>query len=231
MDDSSSSLRVERTAKTLRELSLDKMRDAILGFRFKPGERLVERTLCESLGVSRTVVREVLRHLETEGLVEVIPQQGPAVARTDTAAAEQIYEIRSLLEPMAAEASARLATKQDIARLEKALADIKAAYAAEDSASVLRHSTQFYDALFESAGKLIALTFVKSLNARISHLRALTISSSRRNITGVRELKRIIDAIKKRDSEEARQASFEHVINARDIARRMLQADPDAPKA
>ncbi len=64
-----SSLRIDRNQKTLRELTLEKMRDAIIGQYFLPGQRLVERTLCDELGVSRTIVREVLRHLETEGLV------------------------------------------------------------------------------------------------------------------------------------------------------------------
>ncbi|MBN9065435.1 MAG: GntR family transcriptional regulator, partial [Rhizobiales bacterium] len=61
---SESAIRVERPAKTLRELALDKVRDAIISGYFKPGERLVERDLCAQLGVSRTIVREVLRHLE-----------------------------------------------------------------------------------------------------------------------------------------------------------------------
>src|SRR5438067_10611348 len=91
-------LRVDRTTKSLRELTLEKLRDAILDFRFQPGERLVERTLCDRLGVSRTVVREVLRHLEAEGLVETIQNQGPAVTRPDPASAAQVYEIRALLE-------------------------------------------------------------------------------------------------------------------------------------
>src|SRR5215510_13767336 len=102
-------LRVERSAKTLRGLVLEKMRDAILEFRLRPGERLVERTLCDRLGVSRTVVREVLRHLEAEGIVENIPHQGPAVARPDPAKAAQIYEIRALLEAEAARACAQRA--------------------------------------------------------------------------------------------------------------------------
>ncbi|MBI3145489.1 MAG: GntR family transcriptional regulator, partial [Pseudogulbenkiania sp.] len=98
----SSSLKIDRSVKTLRELTLEKMRDAILSAYFKPGERLVERALCEELGVSRSIVREVLRHLETEGLVESIPHQGPVVATLDADKAAQIYEIRALLEGHAA---------------------------------------------------------------------------------------------------------------------------------
>src|SRR5215467_4635318 len=71
-------LRVDRSTKTLRERTVERLRDAILNFQFKAGERLVERSLCEKLGVSRTVVREALRQLEAEGLVENLPQHGPA---------------------------------------------------------------------------------------------------------------------------------------------------------
>lgn len=73
----SSSLKIDRSVKTLRELTLEKMRDAILSAYFKPGERLVERSLCEELGVSRSIVREVLRHLETRtGRVDPAPGPG-----------------------------------------------------------------------------------------------------------------------------------------------------------
>src|SRR4051794_9696690 len=89
-------LRVDRSTKTLRERTVERLRDAILNFQFKAGERLVERSLCERLGVSRTVVREALRHLESEGLVEVLPQQGPAVTKPDSSQAAQVYEIRAL---------------------------------------------------------------------------------------------------------------------------------------
>ena len=70
------------------------------------GRTLVERTLCDQLGVSRSVVREAIRYLEAEGLVEIMPNKGPMVARMDWAQAEQIYEIRQLLEQNAAAACA-----------------------------------------------------------------------------------------------------------------------------
>ena len=71
------SLRIDTPPVTLREMALERLRNAIIAGLFSPGQRLVERTLCDQLGVSRSVIREVLRHLETEGLIETAPKQGP----------------------------------------------------------------------------------------------------------------------------------------------------------
>lgn len=225
------SLRVERSAKTLRELTLEKMRDAILGFRFRPGERLVERNLCAQLGVSRTVVREVLRHLETEGLVETIPHQGPAVARPDVARAAQIYEIRGLLEALAAQACAEMATDADIARLASALERIAAAYAARNPPDVLRATTVFYEVLFLSGGKSVAWEVVRPLNARINQLRAMTIATPGREVTGLAEMRGIYEAVARRDPGAAYRVSLDHVARASALALATLEpsrpAEPD----
>ncbi len=70
------SFKVNRNPVTLREIVLDKLRSAIMNFQLLPGDRLVERDLCDRLGVSRTSVREALRHLESEGLVEFADAKG-----------------------------------------------------------------------------------------------------------------------------------------------------------
>ena len=77
--DSDLSLRVGRVAAPLREQVVDVLRQAILDFRLKPGQRLIERELIEQTGVSRTTIREVLRQLAAEGLVTTIPQKGAIV--------------------------------------------------------------------------------------------------------------------------------------------------------
>src|SRR6516165_8469146 len=92
-------LRVDRDALTLRELTTGKLRDAILSLRFKPGEHLVERVLCEQTGVSRSCMREALQHLESEGLIERRGGRGLFVASVTTEEARQIYEVRAALEP------------------------------------------------------------------------------------------------------------------------------------
>lgn len=218
------SLRVERTAKTLRELTLEKVRDAILDFRFRPGERLVERTLCAQLGVSRTVVREVLRHLEAEGLVETIPHHGPAVALPDTARAAQIYEIRGLLEALAARACAEAATAADLARLGAALERIAAGYAARSPRDVLRATTEFYEVMFLSGGKSVAWDVVQPLNARINQLRAMTIAMPGRQDSGLAEMRSIYEAIARRDPQAAYDTSLRHVAQAARLALSALAA-------
>jgi DNA-binding GntR family transcriptional regulator len=77
---SATDMRVVRNTVTLRQQVLEVLRSAILNFQFKPGDRLIERELCEMTGVSRTSVREALRHLESEGLVQNLPNKGPMVA-------------------------------------------------------------------------------------------------------------------------------------------------------
>lgn len=216
--DPPSSLRIDRPSKTLRELALDKLRDAILGRRFQPGDRLVERGLCEQLGVSRTVVREVLRHLESEGLVETLPYQGPIVARLDPAQAVQIYELRAALEAIAARACADSAPAEAIAELDRALEAIERGFAADDLRAVLAATTAFYETMFLSAGRTVAWATVQSLNARISHLRMATLGSPGRGSTGPAEMRRIVDAIRARDAAAAEAACLAHVEQAARIA-------------
>lgn len=213
-----SDLKIDRTAKTLRELTLDKLRGAIVQGYFKPGARLVERTLCDELGVSRTVVREVLRHLETEGLVEIVARQGPIVARLDPSQVGEIYELRSLLEANAARACAQQATPELVARLRGIRRHIEAAFAASDVSSVLDYTEQFYDAMFDGAGKLVSLSVVKSLNARINRLRALTIASPGRSEESNREMNALLDAIERRDGEAAAVASCAHIKRTAELA-------------
>ena len=68
--------KIDKAPPTLRDMVQERLREAIISGHFAPGDRLVERPLCEQLGVSRTVIRETVRYLEAEGLVEIVPQKG-----------------------------------------------------------------------------------------------------------------------------------------------------------
>ncbi|MFD1554982.1 GntR family transcriptional regulator [Paraburkholderia silviterrae] len=204
-------LKIDRNAKTLRELTLDKLRGAIVQGYFRPGARLVERTLCDELGVSRTVVREVLRHLETEGLVETVSRQGPIVARLDPAQVGEIYELRGLLEANAARACAEDATPEVVQQLRDIRGIIEEAFEKRELPRVLEYTERFYETLFEAAGKHVSLAVVKTLNARINRLRALTIATPGRGDDSNREMNLLLDAIGRRDGDAASAASFAHI--------------------
>lgn len=219
-----SAIRVERPTKTLRELTLDKVRDAIVNGYFRPGDRLVERDLCAQLGVSRTVVREVLRHLESEGLVANLPNKGPMVAMLDLDQAKQIYEIRGALEGMAARLCAERRDPAIVEALNVSLKGIRKSYAAKDMPGVLANTIAFYHTLFSKVDRQIAWGVVNSLTVRINHLRSMTIKTKNRNIEGPAQMARIVDAIKKGDGEAAYQAALDHVASACAVAEMVLMA-------
>src|SRR3990170_1902174 len=95
-------LRAVTTPTPLRKQVVERLREAIIEGHLKPGERLRERELCELLGVSRTSLREGLVELEAEGLINNVPNRGPVVAMVSIKAAEEIYQLRAVLEGLAA---------------------------------------------------------------------------------------------------------------------------------
>lgn len=214
-------LRIDRPPQTLRGIALDRLRAAIIAGRFPGGTRLVERTLCDQLGVSRSVVREVIRVLETEGLVETLPNRGPVVARLDWAQARQVYDIRRQLEGSAAEVCATVADAGVDAALAEALVQIREG--GEDGVFVA--TTRFYEVIFTAAGHHIAWEIVQRLNGRISRLRALTLAATERAVPGPERMARIAAAIAARDGAGARRAVEEHLTEAAALAQRALEVE------
>ncbi len=220
----STDLRISQPPRTLRAIVTGKMRDAILSGYFKPGERLVERTLCDQLGVSRTVVRETLRYLEAEGLIEFRNNRGPVVARLDWPQARQIYRIRQLLEADAAADCARVADDTIKAALRSALSALEAAYESTSQNTLFEASLEFYRCIFSAAGHDVAWDVVNRLNGRISRLCGMTLSTADRHRSGFARMKAIYEAIVANDPAAAEIAVREHLEEASEIARRQLEA-------
>jgi len=219
-------LRIDSPPMTLREMALERMRRAIIIGLFEPGSRLVERKLCEHLGVSRSVIREVIRHLQAEGLVEMLGRQGPIVTRLNRADAAQIYQIRAALESRAVEDCARIADAGLNARLQQALGELDRAAEAHDPLGILDATTRFYQIIFSASGHLIAWDIVSRLNSRISRLRVMTLSTPGRSRQGPAQIRTICEAIARGDWQAAGEACRTHVAVAAAIAETLL-ADAD----
>src|SRR5262245_677251 len=111
------SIRVTASAALVRRQLEDRLRRAIVEGRFAPGEHLPDRAIQDTFQVSRTVVREAVRQLEAEGLVETVPHRGIFVKVLSVEEAVQIYAVREALEPLAAREFTRNATNADVAEL------------------------------------------------------------------------------------------------------------------
>ena len=185
----------------LRQQVLDALRQAIITGQLAPGSRLTERELTERMGVSRTVLREALRQLETEGLVATT-NRGPVVRELTAAEARDLYSIRAVLEGFAARLFAERASDLQIAALADALAVVVEAYESADAQRVLETKNRFYDALFEGAASETLSTMLGTLHARIWRWRALGLSHPERSETrsraSVANLHAMLDAIRRR---------------------------------
>lgn len=219
--------RIDHPPATLRDMVQERMRDAIIEGVFQPGERLVERPLCTQLGVSRTVIRETIRYLEAEGLVDILPGRGPIVAIMSWQDARQIYDIRRMLETAAAQNCARNITPDRADALRMALANLKRGFSDNTPGALFRATSDFYSEIFEGAGHHIAWDVVQRLNGRISRLRMMTLSSTDRERPGIAHMENICAAIISGDPAAARAAIEHHLDDTTTIAERLFAVQKD----
>jgi len=207
----------------LRKQVVERLREAIIEGHLKPGERLRERELCESLAVSRTSLREGLVELESEGLIHNVPNRGPVVASISLKLAEEIYQLRAVLEGLAARMFVRHGSDAQLAELEQATVALEAVYRDFAPAPFLEAKTRFYDILLKGANNDLAAQVLRGIHARVSQLRVTSLSDPSRSQISIGEIHRIVDAIRARDEEGAWRACHEHVMRASDAALGVLR--------
>lgn len=217
--------------ETLRHKVENVLRDAIMSGRFAPGARLVERELCETLGVSRTSVREALRKLEAEKLVRNVPHKGPVVAVMSREEAAELYAMRALLEGYAAHEFARLASDAAIARFGEAAKALREEALAQDQAGVLKAKTALYDVLLDNCGNRLVKEVLTSLYSRVNLLRATSLMHPDRLPSSLKEIDKLYKALKARDGEAAQALARQHVLNAEKAAMRMLEEQDEVEAA
>jgi DNA-binding GntR family transcriptional regulator len=214
METASGSFRVKRVAAPLRQSVTESIRNAIAVGHFRPGERLPERELCEMTGVSRTLVREALRQLESEGVIKVIAHRGPVVTQLTAAQAEGVYAVRAELEGLACELFARNASQAQEAELEGAFAALKKAMGKGDPIERLEAKNAFYECLMRGSGNEALGDTLRMLNSRVTLLRATSLQAAGRSAKSIAELEDVLAALRARDGKKARAAAERHVRNA-----------------
>jgi DNA-binding GntR family transcriptional regulator len=207
--------RMSRVAAPLRDQVSSVLRTAIVERQLRPGQRLVERELTDRLQVSRATIRESLRELEAEGLVTVIPQRGAVVASISLREAADIYEARAAIESLIVRRFVERTDDEHIRRLAASLDPLRAAIdAGRPVGELLAAKALFYDVLIDGADSTVLSTLLSSLQARVSLLRATSLTHAGRPAEMLAELEALVAAVGVRNADEAARLCAEHVRNA-----------------
>jgi DNA-binding GntR family transcriptional regulator len=212
--------------QSLQERTYQALRSALLVGDYLPGERMYEAAIAQALGVSRNPVREAIRRLQQDGLVDVRPHYGMYVATIPADEIEDIYRIRGALEATAAALSAERMSDAEIAALGVTLQEQQeAAASAEDlprePVSVVQ-ADRFHHAIHVGAKSPRLLTLLEQIYAQVSHFRNLTLRVPGRAAVSAAGHARIYEAIRKRDVDAADREMRLHIDDARQALVRQL---------
>lgn len=211
------------TPPSLRDQVANKLRTSIVDGTLKPGTRLVERELCEQLGVSRPSVREAMRQLENEGLITNLPNRGPIVAVVSKKVAADVYEVRSAIEGLAARLFARNASEEAIAEIKQCCQELLDMPKKASPLEYLALKDRFYSILLNGSGNEMLAHLGGMALRRFYQLRNLSVAKTNRAEESRKEIKKFVDALVARDEEAAFKACIEHIENTEKAVTRALE--------
>jgi DNA-binding GntR family transcriptional regulator len=192
----------------------------ILSLELKPGERIFEPAMAASLRVSRTPLREAIRRLISENLLEQQPTGGVLVPGLDEAVISELYEVRAAMESLMARNACIKATPSDIEALQGILARNAAVVEFADDA--MRQGMALHSRLAEIAGNSWARRFHGQVSNHMERYRHFTNSTQERRDQALAQHRALVDAVAGGDPDNAAKIAFEHVMGARDAAVRAI---------
>ncbi len=199
---------------SLADQIFERLENDILSGVYPRGTLLTELRICQELGVSRTPVREALQRLEQEHIIED-RGKGMLVLSITAQDAEQIYEIRSRIEGMAAAACARNATPAQVKELSD-LIELQSFYAEKgDSEQVRTLDSRFHQKIYQYSGSAVLYDVLAPLHKKVQKFRRASMESRRRAEDSIREHREMVEAIGRGDAAPAEKKMTEHVARAR----------------
>jgi len=212
------------------ERAYSTIRDGIVSGVYRPGAHLTAQGLAAASGISRTPVREAMRRLQSEGLIQLIPDRGAFVTHLDARDVFRIYDLRVVLEGFAAETAASEATPSQIEGLEALTFEMTQAIEAAPSPNVDRVTqinTAFHKLVFAAADNArleAALASIVEVPLQLRTFRRYGPAEFRRSVNQHMEL---IQALKARDGIWARSVMVSHILAGRNALLGGLRAEED----
>lgn len=200
---------------SLRGKVFQRLQEDILSGKYKNHEELHEQKVAEELGVSRTPVREAIRQLALEGLIELVPNKGAYVTGITEKDVHDIYLIRSLLEGLCARWATEHITDDQIEEMEEILllSEFHAKKANKEKAEqVSEMDGKFHEVLYQASNSRILERTLSDFHRYVKLARKISVGFENRAEKSVSEHRAILDAIKKRDADLAEKLANEHIV-------------------
>jgi DNA-binding GntR family transcriptional regulator len=191
----------------------DMLRDMIMTGKLKEGDKVNEGQLCETMGISKTPMREALRVLSVEGLIRLVPNRGAFVTKPEFEEIAEMFDVMSLLEGYCARRACEKMTSKDFAHLEKLHAKLEENFEQNDQEEYIRINNQYHSLVQEIAGNRTINQIVDGLRKKILLYRFQSLNLPDRFASSIREHRDLLEAFRQRDDSRADALMREHLQN------------------
>jgi DNA-binding GntR family transcriptional regulator len=215
---------IEIARRSLHEQVASRLRDMLVQGRIAPGSKLNERELAERLGVSRTPLREAIRALAAEGLLDLLPNRGAVAVQMDEATVCHTFEVLANLEGLSGELAAQRITDAEVAELRALHYEMLACHARGDLPGYYRLNALIHDGINAAARNPVLASTYRSLNARVQALRFRTNQERTKWQEAVKEHERMIDLLAARDGAGLKAVLVTHLERKRDTVLAMMRS-------
>lgn len=198
----------------LHTAAASRLRSMILSGELPPGSRMRELQLCEQLGVSRTPVREALRTLAAEGLVDLLPNRSVVVSQLHAPDLEHLFQVFGAIEGLAAELACQRITEGEIAEIGRLLAEMVDYHGRKERAPYMRINQQIHRRTVEIAANPVLMSVWQSLVPRVERARALANLDTGRWTGALFEHTKMFTVLAARDGKQLNQLTREHFLNS-----------------
>ena len=207
----------------LHEQVAQRLRQMLVEGRIAPGAKLNERELAELLAVSRTPLREAIKMLAAEGLVELLPNRGAIAVSLTEADVLNTFEVMAGLEGMAGELAAQRITAAELAEIQAMQFEMMAAYTRKDLSAYYAINSRIHASISAAATNPVLSTVYNQVNARLQALRFRSNQDGEKWKRAVKEHEKMIEALTAHDGAAMREVLQQHLRNKRDVVLEQLR--------
>ena len=222
---------IEISRLALHDKVVSRLRTMLVEGRIAPGAKLNERELSEQLRVSRTPLREAIKLLAAEGLVDLLPNRGAVAVKLTEADVLNTFELLGMLEGMSGELAAQRITEPELAELRALHYEMLACFSRRDLSGYYRLNARIHAGINEAAKNPLLTSTYRSVNARVQSLRFRTNQDEAKWKRAVADHEAMLKALEAHDAAALRDVLMAHLVNKRDRVLALMRAGEVYPHA